>query len=275
MKKKIMIIIVLILVIGLLIFLAKKEKIDSDYDFKVYFFNAGKADAILLSKNHEYMMIDTGESSLSDEILKYFKDNNITKLKYLIITHFDKDHVGSASAIIDNIEIDEILQSNVPKDSEYYNNYVNSLNNKGVTPTIVSGNYLITLDDMEITVNGPKIVYDSNESNNSSLIVSIIDNNNRFLFMGDAQNARIKDFLEENNNTYDFLKVPYHGKYLKQLDNLLEEVEPKYGVITCSKKEGCEDKTLSVLNEYNVKYYQTKNGSITILSNGYDIVIKE
>lgn len=274
-KEKIILMIVFLLIIIGLVLIYSRKKSNKNYDFKIYFFNAGKADAILLSKNGEYIMIDTGEESLSNEILTYFRNNNITKLDYLIITHFDKDHVGSASTIIDNIEIGEVLQSNVPKDSEYYDNYLESLTKKGITPNTISGDYNITLDDLEITVNGPTYVFDSNESNNSSLIVSITYKNNKFLFMGDSENARIKDFLSTNNETYDFLKVPYHGNYLKRLSNLLENRNIKYGVITCSNTEGCESETLEVLDSYNIKYYLTKNGSITVLSDGKNIKIEQ
>jgi len=274
--KGIIIVLVLIVLIGIILFIFYKNKdISSDYNFKIYFFNAGKADAILISKNNKYIMIDTGEESLSNEILEYFKNNNITKLDYLIITHFDKDHVGSASSIIDNIEIGEVLQSNSPKDSTYYTNYINSLTNKNISPKTITNNYEITFEDTKIIVNGPNTTYEKNESNNSSLIVSITNGNNKFLFMGDSENDRIKDYLSNNNDTYDFLKIPYHGNYLKQLDNLLEETTPKYGVITCSKDEGCEEKTITLLNEYNIKYYMTKKGSISVYSNGNDIIIKQ
>ena len=274
-KENIILIVVLILILIVLFIIYKNKSNDDDYDFKIYFFNAGKADAILLSKNNQYMMIDTGEDNLSDDILKYFKSNNITKLDYLIITHFDKDHVGSASTLIDNIEIGEVFQSNYPKESQYYTNYLNSLQNKNITPTTITGDHNIKLSNLEIKINGPEKIYDSNESNNSSLIVSIKNNNNKFLFMGDAENQRIKDFISINNESYDFLKVPYHGNYLKQLDNLLENTKPKYGVLTCSNEEGCEEDTLKVLNNYNIKYYLTKNGSIKVLSNGDNIKIKE
>lgn len=270
----IVIIIVAILVIGL-IFVYSKKKVSSDYDFKIYFFNAGKADAILLSKNDKYILIDTGEESLSDDILKYFQANNITRLEYLIITHFDKDHVGSASSIIDNIEIGEVLQSNSQKESEYYTNYLNSLSNKSLIPTTVSGNYELSFEDLKIVVNGPTTTYESSESNNSSLIVSVIYNDTSFLFMGDAENARIKDYLSNNNESYNFIKIPYHGNYLKKLDDLLDVVKPTYSVMTCSSSEGCEEETLEVLNSYNVKYYMTKNGSISVLSNGKNIIIKQ
>ena len=106
-KTKILIIIIIILffIISIYVFKNKDEK--DDYNFKIYFFNAGKADCILISHNDKYIMIDTGEESLATEILTYFNNNKITKLDYLIITHFDKDHVGSASKIIDNIEVEK------------------------------------------------------------------------------------------------------------------------------------------------------------------------
>ena len=274
-KEKIIILIIVIILIGGLTILYKFKDIGSEYDFKIYFFNAGKADAILISKNDKYIMIDTGEDNLSDEILKYFNSNNITRLEYLIITHFDKDHVGSASSIINNIEIGEVLQSNSPKESDEYTSYLEALSNKNITPTTVSGDYQITLDDINITVNGPTDIYDSNESNNSSLIVSIINGKNSFLFMGDAQNPRIKDYISSNTNTFDFIKIPYHGNYLKRLDDLLDSTSPIYGLMTCSNSEGCEDETIKVLDQYNIKYYMTKNGSITVLSDGTNIKIRQ
>ena len=251
----------------------KKE--EENYDFEIYFFNAGKADAILLSKDNKYIMIDTGEEDLSNTILNYFKNNNITKLDYLIITHFDKDHVGSASKIIDNIEIGEVLESNYPKDSIYYNNYRTSLANKNIEAKVISGNYEISLSDVKLIINGPETTYDKNESNNSSLIVSATYKNNKFLFMGDAENQRIKDFLETNTEKYDFIKVPYHGHYLKRFENILENNTFKYAVITSSSEELEDSRTIDSLNKYNVKYYLTRLGNIRVLSDGENIIVKQ
>jgi len=275
-KKESIIIIIILLIVSVVLFVIyKNKKISSDYDFKIYFFNSGKADAILISKNNKYILIDTGEDILSDDILKYFENNKITRLEYLIITHFDKDHVGSASNIIDNIEIGEVLQSSYIKESEYYTNYINSLSNKSITPKTITGNYKLSFEDLDIVVNGPEELYENNKSNNSSLIVSIVYDNTKFLFMGDSENARIKDYINNNLDSYDFLKIPYHGNYLKKLNSLLDIVNPRYGVITCSNDDGCEDKTLELLNSYNVRYYMTKNGSISVYSNGKKIIIKQ
>lgn len=276
MKKEIFIIIpILILILIGFIYLSKKSNKTNEEDLEIYFFQAGKADAILISKNEKYMLIDTGESTLSTTILNYLKAKNIKKLEYLIITHFDKDHVGSASTIIDQIEIENVLQSNVPKESEYYENYLNSLAKKEITPITVTKEETYSLSDVEIKVIGTDTIYEKNTSNNSSLIVSIKNKNNKFLFMGDCENARIKDFLTSNEETYDFIKIPYHGNYLKRLEELIDETSPTYGVMTCSKEEGCEEETIEVLNKKNIKYYMTKNGSILLTSNGDKITIKQ
>ena len=152
-KENIIVLVVVIILVLILVILYKFKDTSSEYDFKIYFFNAGKADCILISNNDKYIMIDTGEESLSNEILKYFKNNNITKLDYLIITHFDKDHVGSSSKIIDSIEIDNVLQSNCPKDSEYYTNYINSLENKNITVQTISGDKSFNIGDLNVAVN--------------------------------------------------------------------------------------------------------------------------
>lgn len=275
--KKARFIIALVLILGLFTLVITLSSIvkNNSNNLKIYFFNAGKADAIILSKDNHNIMIDTGESNLSSTVLQYFKNNNIERLDYLIITHFDKDHVGSASEIINNIEIGEVLQSNSPKESTEYNNYLTALSRKGITPITVSGDYAFPLADLEITVNGPEDIYDSNQSNNSSLIISVIDDQISFLFMGDAENPRIKDFLDTNQRTYNFLKVPYHGNYLKKLDNLLTATKPQYAVITASNSEPAAEETLEVLQAHDVEYYLTNMGDITITSDGKDIKIQQ
>lgn len=265
MKKVIILIILIILLVSLLMI-----KKNDNYDLEIYFFNAGKADAILISKNDKYIMIDTGEEDLTDDILTYFRNHSIERLEYLIITHFDKDHVGSASSIIENIEVGSVLQSNVEKESDSYNNYLKALEDKNINPITVTDNYEIELEGMNIVVNGPNKIYDNNESNNSSLIVSIDYNDTSFLFMGDSQNARIKDFLELNDKTYDFIKMPYHGNYLKRLDELLNEIDVKYAVIT---NEEYDNQTVDLLNKYNIDYYLTKRG-VRLLSDGNSIKIE-
>ncbi len=241
----------------------------------VYFFNAGKADSCIISDGEHTVMIDTGESDLYEDISSYFKQNNITSLDCLIITHFDKDHVGSASSVIENTDVATVYQSNVPKESEYYTAYLAALESKSITPVTVSGDLEFTLGDMNFKINGPETVYEKNDSNNSSLITSLFYGDTSFIFMGDAQNDRLKDFIFQNSTTYDFVKIPYHGNFQKQLDNLLENITPTYAVITSSEEEPEEEDMTNLLDNMGIKYYLTRMGDITVTSDKTKITITQ
>ena len=90
--------------------------------------------------------------------------------------------------------------------------------------------------------------------------------------MGDSQNNRIKDYLSEHSDEYDFIKIPYHGNYQKRLDDLLESTKPNYAVITCSSTEPDISETVALLDELGIKYYLTKDGSISVKSDGENII---
>ena len=76
------------------------------YDgMKVYAFNAGKADSFLIYNADFSVLIDTGEKELGDTIIEYLNANDIKKLDYLIVTHFDKDHIGSADEILESVDV--------------------------------------------------------------------------------------------------------------------------------------------------------------------------
>ena len=269
-KKIVPIIVILLIIIVILVVFLSKNK--TNYNFSIYFFDAGKADAMIIKNNDKYIMIDTAEESLSDKIIDYFKKNNITNLDYLIITHFDKDHVGSAANIIKSINVDKVLQSNYPKDSIYYNNYIETITSENIKTLTIIDDYSFDLGDMKVIVNGPGKTYDKNESNNSSLITKIYYKNNSFIFMGDSENARLKDFISTNNETFDFIKIPYHGRKLKRMNELIENIKPKYAAITSGAQTDNND-TLNVLNTHHVKTYLTKNGSFYVYSDGSNIKV--
>lgn len=271
MNKKIVLVVVLIMLVVILLCFRVKNV---DGKFNIHFFDAGKADSCIITIDDNVVMIDTGEYNLSDRILEYLSNNNIDKIDYLIVTHFDKDHVGSASTIIDNVDVLNVLSSNVFKDSDYYDAYINSLNNKRISAVIVSDNYFFDINGVRFDVNGPGIIYDKNSSNNSSLIVSVYYGSNSFLFMGDAQNDRIEDFIESNNNKYDFIKMPYHGNYQKKLDDLLENVMPRYAVVSTSSSV-FDDKILDLFSKFRVKYYVTFNGDIDVIFDSNNIYIEQ
>lgn len=236
---------------------------------EVHFFDAGKADAILLTAENGAVLIDAGEKGFGKTILSYLAEKGVERLDCLIVTHFDKDHVGGAAKVLRDIPVGTVLQSDCPKDSEEYENYVNALAAAGITPITVRETFDFTFGGVSCSVDPPRRTeYEEDDSNNSSLIVSVTNGNHRFLFAGDAQTERLEEFLEYNTATFDVLKLPHHGRDEPLLDALLASTKPTYAIITSSDDEPESAAVVETLERAEIQVLLTRNGAVTLCSDG-------
>ena len=80
-------------------------------DLKIYFIDVGQGDSTLIVTPHQKtVLIDGGGSSNSYDVgektlVPYILDRGITKIDYIIISHFDLDHIGR------NFNFDERIKS--------------------------------------------------------------------------------------------------------------------------------------------------------------------
>lgn len=238
-------------------------------ELTVYSFQAGKADAHLIYTEDFAVLIDCGEKGFGKEIVSYMEDNGIKKLDYLIITHFDKDHVGGAAKVIRSVQIDNVLQSNSPKESVEYTSYLEELQNAGIQPQTVRSDLSFTLGDAAFTVDPPMLdFYEEDSSNNSSLVTWVTYGNYSMLFMGDCEDMRLREFMNANTLTCDYLKVPYHGHYQKELRAFINEVSPRFAVITSSDAEPEDEETLSYLKDVGAKTFLTRQAPVVAFTDG-------
>ena len=233
-------------------------------EFYAWFFNVGKADSILLDCGGKYVLIDCGEKDTGKELVKALQDKGIKKLDYLLITHFDKDHVGGAARVMENLEIGTVLQNDREKDSDEYDDYVEAVKNSGVNVVTVRDEYAFDLNGSEFTVTAGKGGYDKDKSNNHSLVTRVDAKGVSFLFTGDVQSERIEEMLDAGVEHCDVLKVPYHGREEEKLDELLKALTPKTAVITSSVKEPESESSLEALKEAGVATYLTRKGTVCI-----------
>ncbi len=254
MKRFLMIIVPIILVVIVLV--GVHMYFNNVHNFNLYVFNAGKADSALLTYKDKTIIIDCGEKEFFNTLDKKLKKSNIETIDYLIITHFDKDHVGGAAKLISRYKIGNIYQTNTTKESEEYTNFVQAINKKNITPITVKGDMNIDIDDLHIVINGPDKIYGVDESNNSSLITSIKYKNKSYLFMGDALNERMKDYISTHDGKYNIIKFPHHGDYMKQDEKLIEKYNPK-GVIVSSNY--IDDKLKELIDSKKLTLYYTND----------------
>ena len=244
----------------------------------VTFIDAGKADAIVLHTNNSTVLIDTGLKSGGKELVQLIKSQGIDTIDYLILTHFDKDHVGGAARVIKKLKVNNIITSDYFKDSDEVEDYLEACDESGITPQILEDEISFTLDNVTYKVY-PHIAstYSEKESNNSSLIISVEHGENRMLFTGDANNLRIEEFVtkQESNFKYQLLKVPYHGHYMECLPEFVNLIQPEYAVITSSQEEKEDKETVELLKGIGTNVLLTREGTIVVKSDGKNLTIEQ
>lgn len=237
-----------------------------------YFFQAGKADAILLTTENGAVLIDCGEKGFGKEIVSYCTDHGVEKLDCLIVTHFDKDHVGGAARVLRELPVDRVLQSNFPKDSIEYAHYLKALRRAGLEAVTVREPLSFTLDGVRFTVDPPRLErYADSPSNNASLIVTVSCGDRRLLLPGDAETARLTEWLADEPGSFDLVKMPHHGNWDRALPSLLAETRPAFAVITSSEKEPESAKTLALLEDGGAAVFLTREAPVLLRCEGAEL----
>lgn len=96
-------IVILIVTISILLFF---NALIFNHNFlKIHFLDVGEGDAILIQARNENVLIDTGNLLSGYKIVDYLKKNKVKKVKYLIITHPDLDHILGAFFILPKLRV--------------------------------------------------------------------------------------------------------------------------------------------------------------------------
>jgi beta-lactamase superfamily II metal-dependent hydrolase len=232
---------------------------------KIHFLNVGKADCIVIQVLDHTILIDTAEKENRADVISFLQSKNVRKIDTLILSHFDKDHIGGAEDVINTFSVSRVIESTFTSDREEYFAYHEAVEKKDIKLTKINSDYHFSVGDCHFSVLAPqKSFYPKKEDNNASLIVSMEYMGKKFLFCGDAMEDRLKEFTETNQSDYDLVKIPYHGNYIDNLEEFLCSVNCSNAVICDSDKNPADEKTIDLLKKYNISYYSTKNGNISV-----------
>ena len=244
----------------------------------------GKADAIVVTTQNKTMVIDTGESDDGGKVLNYLNEKGITSVDYMLITHYDRDHVGGADRLLNFVEVKEVIRPDYVGVREEYDTFLASMSELEVKDTALkpgSANMTFMMDDVEVTINVPmKDTYVDADGvqldNNFSLVVRLRHGTKLLLFAGDCEDMRLAELVTGDQNwRAHFLKVPYHGNYTQLTTSFLGKVLPEYAVICDSDKNPAAAETLSVLTGLDAQVYQTKNGTVICQSDGKNLTVTQ
>lgn len=227
--------------------------------------NLGKADSFLLLSGSGALLIDTGEDAAP--VLALLEEQGVRSLDALVLSHFDKDHIGGAAAVLERVSVKTLYRTAFEEDSEPYAALMGALERSDTEVVTVTDTLRVTAAGTTLTLWPPlEAAYEKDEDNNASLIASVEAEDTALLFTGDALKPRIQEFLDRqyDGTAYQFLKVPHHGRETKPTALLLDAFHPQYALITSSYAEPESEKLLRRLEKQEVEALLTRQGAVTL-----------
>lgn len=250
-------------------------------DMTVVFPKLGSADAAIFMTEEATVVIDTGESNDGDEVLEILNQYGKDTVDLLVITHYDKDHVGGAAEVLEGVTVKRVIGSTYPKDSDESTAYYAALSSAGLEEEILSEPLTLTLGGMVITIDPPGSVYTTDESNNASNIISVTYGKTSMLITGDAMSQRWAEYVKTHQDTYgtyDLIKIPHHGRDIDLMDAYLpyfRQSGDTIGIVTSSNKEPEDTALLNELRAAGHNILRTLDGDITVVSDGNTLTVSQ
>ena len=242
--------------------------LDSNYKIIIFDVNQGDSSIVISPHNKDIILIDTGgivsfnqsgSYNVSDNIILYLKSIGIIKLSNMVITHGDFDHMGEAINLVENFKVENVIFNCGPY-NDLEKELIKVLDKKKIK-------YYSCIKELNIDKNKLYFLqtkeYD-NENDNSNVIYTEL-NNYKFLFMGDASVTTEKEILDKYYlPDIDVLKVGHHGSKTSSSKEFIDEINPKYSIISVGKNNRYGHPNKEVLDNLNdSKVYRTdQEGSI-------------
>ncbi len=243
-------------------------------EMKVHFIDVGQADSTLIESNGKYMLIDAGNQADGSMLVSYLRSQGVSTLDYFIGTHPHEDHMGGAVAIINAFEIKTFIIPPKEHTAQFYENMLDTLISKDMQLTKPNVGDKYSLGNASFIITGPVGTY-GDELNNWSVGVKLTNGSNSFIFAGDAESEAEYDILSKSDISGDVLRVNHHGSDSSTSNSYLNEVNPKYAVISVGSYNSYGHPTADVINKLKskgVKIFRTDaQGTIIATSNGTDI----
>ena len=176
-----------------------------------------------------------------------------------ISPHGDFDHMGEAINLVNNFKVDKVI-FNCGSYNNLEKELIKVLDKKKIK-------YYSCIKELNIDNNKLYFFqtkeYD-NENNNSNVIYTEL-NGYKFMFMGDASITTEKEIMSIYNlPEIDVLKVGHHGCRTSSSKEFINEIDPRYSIISVGKNNRYGHPNKEALNNLNnSKIYRTDiDGSI-------------
>ena len=254
---------------------------------KITFLDVGQGDASLLQSGGQTLLLDGGSTSQKNVgtyvILPYIKQQGISCLEAVVLTHTDQDHINGVTEVLEEgkkgwLTVKNLMYPYWMEGTEQGKQLKKLAEEAGASCRKIRAGDRLTIGKAEAVVLYPKEQEKIEEPNAGSLVLFWKWEGVRAMFTGDLPEEKERELLQ-NLPACEILQVGHHGSATSTCREFLEQVQPSLAVISCAmknryghpspdtvdrlKKTGCEIR------------YTMKSGAITIRKRGREVLVTE
>ncbi|MGV8175601.1 MAG: ComEC/Rec2 family competence protein [Methanothrix sp.] len=263
-----------------------------------HFIDVGQGDCILMTLEEKSILIDGGSLKMGQMVESYLREQNVSRLDRVILTHPHDDHMGGLIKILEDLPVEEVIESGQTDSSLLYKMFKSLIDQKNISHRRVQrGQEIVLNDDLKIDVLSPPLPSSpdldnsspivlkipaetvavqiiSGNINQNSLVLRVEYGNVSFLLMGDADTVTEGSLAASGccNLSSNILKVGHHGGSSASSAPFLRCVMPEISIIQVGKDNFYgypTQETLNALQEVGSEIYRTdRSGNIVITTDG-------
>ncbi|MCL4694437.1 MAG: MBL fold metallo-hydrolase, partial [Candidatus Hydrogenedentes bacterium] len=223
----------------------------------VAFLDVRQGDAtVILSPEGRVAVVDAGNrNEFADYgervVAPYLWSRGVTRIDHLILTHADRDHMGGALYLLDEMAVGEVVLGPVAGESATEREVIDRCATRSVPVRRVASGDAIDLGGAELFVVHPPMEWPGNhEDNDLSIVMRLEWDGTRVLLPGDIE-VEAETLVAKTDCRADVLKVPHHGSRTSSSAAFIDAVAPRYAVVSTGGRYGREAVSSQVLDRYS------------------------
>lgn len=244
-------------------------------ELTVQILDVGQGSAALIRQGDSFLLMDGGDKDYSSYVVSYLKKEGVERLDYVIVSHYDADHLNGVVGVLNAFECKQVLSPDYKADTKVYQSYLRVIEDKNIPVEHPRLGDSYTFADSSFRVVCPAS-YSYQDANSNSLGIRLSYGDSSFLICGDCTEESEQDVLYKGTDVHsDVYVANHHGSKYSNSEEFLQAVSPSYVIISCGRDNSYGHPGASVMlsiQKLGASLFRTDlQGVITAVSDGSNI----